>query len=228
MTDLSALANALRRSLGFRIGVGVANPKAPAPPLWPTEEPATLRMRDTRRVEFAAGRAAARAAMTDQGLPQTAIPMGPDRAPHWPAGLYGSIAHCDRAAVAIVAPRTKVSGLGIDIEEDSDLSPDLWFEILTPDEHTWLRGQPRSEQGRRAKEIFCAKEAIHKLHHPITHRMLGFQEVTITLEPERFHTQLPIKTPALPPEISGKILRVGSLVSAVLVGAPMLPTCEPG
>lgn len=216
MTDLTVLAEAVRQLLGEGIGVRTADPRAPSPTLLPTEKAAAMRMRDKRYREFAAGRATARAAMQDLGLPQAAVPMGPDRAPLWPPGLCGSIAHCDRAAVAIVAVRKRVSGLGIDIEEDTNLPADLWAEILTTDERTWLHQQPKSEQGRRAKEIFCAKEAIHKLHHPLTGQMLGFQDVDLALGPQSFSARLPVKASGLPEIVTGQILRTGGFVLAML------------
>lgn len=216
MTDLMALAEAVRQVLGEGIGAGAADPRAPSPSLLLPEKAATMRMRDKRYREFAAGRAAARAAMKYLRLPQAAVPMGTDRAPLWPPGLCGSIAHCDRAALAIVAVRKKVSGLGIDIEEDTDLPADLWADILTADERTWLHRQPRSEQGRRAKEIFCAKEAIHKLHHPLTGQMLGFHEVTLTLGRQSFSARLPVKASGLPEIVAGQILRTDGFVLAML------------
>lgn len=219
MTALPALAATLRQSLDACVGIGVADPRAAAPPLWPAEDTATVRMRDKRRREFAAGRAAARAAMADLGLPPTAIPMAPDRAPCWPPELCGSISHCASAAIALVARRRDLPGLGIDIEEDTDLPSDLWAEIMTADERNWLHQQPPSEQGRRAKEIFCAKEAIHKLHHPLTGRMLGFHEVVLTLERRSFRARLPIEASDLPEMVAGKILRADGLVLAVLAAS---------
>lgn len=218
MTNLPALAEVLRQTLSPSIGMGVADPRAPAPPLLPTEEPATARMREGRRREFAAGRAAARAAMADLGLPPAAVPMGADRAPCWPAELCGSISHCASAAVALVAHRTELPGLGIDIEEDTDLPHDLWPEILTATERDWLRHQPSSEQGRHAKTIFCAKEAVYKLHHTLTGRLLSFGEVTVVLETQGFQARLPTEALGRPKKITGRILRMDGLVVITLAG----------
>ncbi|MEE4186976.1 MAG: 4'-phosphopantetheinyl transferase superfamily protein [Roseobacter sp.] len=216
MTAFTALEQALRRSLGTGIGVSAADPRRPVPALFEAEKAATTRMRAKRCQEFAAGRATARAAMVDLGVPPAAIPMRPDRAPLWPTGLCGSIAHCERAVIAVVADRRKLSGIGIDIEEDTDLPADLWAEVMTPDETVWLGQQPPAEQGRRAKEVFCAKEAFHKLHHPLTGRMLGFDEVSLTWENQTFRVQPPIKTAMLPKTVIGHVLRAGGCVLAVM------------
>lgn len=219
MTDLQALANTLRRSLGAGIGVGASDPTLPAPPLLPEEVTATTRMVNKRYREFAAGRCAARTAMTDLGLPRAAVPMGEDRAPLWPTGCVGSISHCATAAIALVARSRDLTGLGLDIEEDIDLPPDLWPEILTSAELDWLNRQPISKQGRHAKVLFCAKEAVHKLHHPMTGRLLGFDAVTITLDGQMFRTRLPLDIPGLPEVLVGQVLHRGGLVIAVLTGS---------
>ncbi|MEO9651779.1 MAG: 4'-phosphopantetheinyl transferase superfamily protein [Roseobacter sp.] len=212
------LRQSLRKSLGTHVGVGVTDPQHPAPPLWPAEEPATIRMIDKRRREFAAGRAAARAAMADLGLSPAAIPMNPDRAPRWPDGLCGSLSHCATAAVAIVARCEDTPSLGIDIEEDTDLPPDLWPDILTAREHDWLMAQVPSSRGHHAKSIFTAKEAVHKLHYPLSGQVLGFDDVTITLAPHSFWTQLPIGVPGLPEMIYGHIFRAENLLITAITG----------
>ena len=72
---LVALADALRGLLGPGIGVGVTDPIAPEGALWDTEKPAVARAVPKRRLEFTAGRVAARAAMADLGLPAAAVPQ---------------------------------------------------------------------------------------------------------------------------------------------------------
>ncbi len=190
MTDLAALGQALRGLLGPGIGIGVANPAAPGGMLWPQEVPATVRMVDKRRREFTAGRTAARAAMADLGLPPAPVPMAPDRAPLWPEGLTGSIAHCATACIAAVAPLDQVRSIGLDIEEATPLAPDLWDTVLTLGERNWLQTQPAADRGLLAKRIFSAKEAVYKAQYPLTGAMIDFQEVEIEPESEGFRSTL--------------------------------------
>ncbi len=186
MTDLAALGQALRGLLGPGIGIGVADPAAPEGVLWPQEESATARMVDKRRREFTAGRTAARAAMADLGLPPAPVPMCPDRAPLWPEGLTGSIAHCTTACIAAVAPLDQVRSIGLDIEEATPLAPDLWDTVLTPGERSWLDTCPPNDRGLLAKRIFSAKEAVYKAQYPLTGVVLGFEDVEISSGSETF------------------------------------------
>lgn len=222
MTDLSALAETLRTTLGADIGVGVADPRMPAPPLWPTEEPATTRMIEKRRREFAAGRAAARDAMADLGLPAAAIPMNPDRAPHWPDGLCGSISHCASVAMAVVAQSDCFASIGADIEGDITLEADLWPNIITDEEHRWITLQPDSEHGKLAKRIFSVKEAVHKAQYPLTRHVLEFDAVTITLGANGFHALLPRQIAPNLTSISGRIFCIEELIVSICTIQPVV------
>jgi 4'-phosphopantetheinyl transferase EntD len=168
---------ALRDMLGPDVGIGITDPRAPTKPLMQDEVPAMTRAIPKRVAEFTAGREAARAAMAGLGLPQAAIPMGDNRAPLWPAGLVGSIAHMDDLCIAAVSENHQ--SLGIDVEPATPLEQDLWDTICTTGELAWLHGQPNP--GLAAKMIFCAKEAIYKAQYPLTGRTLDFQDVEILL-----------------------------------------------
>ncbi len=145
-------------------------------PLDPTEARAMFGAVPSRRAEFAAGRMAARRAMAALGLPPASIPMGLDREPVWPAGLEGSIAHA--AGVAVAAVRVG-RPLGIDIEEDGLIEPDLWPVICHPDE---LVDLPHEDRGRLVRQIFSAKEAAYKAQFPLTRSLIGFDMLILRLE----------------------------------------------
>lgn len=70
-----------------------------------------------RQSEYFFGRLCARSALTALGLAHVHIGTGTGRAPSWPAGVVGSITHCNKIAAAIVAWDTQFRGIGIDIEE---------------------------------------------------------------------------------------------------------------
>ena len=186
MTDLTVLSDILRGLLGPGFGVGVADPRASSEPLWEAEKPAMRRAVPKRILEFAAGRTAARAAMADIGVDPNAIPVGDDRAPIWPDGIIGSIAHCNSACIAAVAPKGHVQSIGIDIEEATPLALDLWDTVCTDVERTWLAAQPEDQQGLLAKQIFTAKEAVYKAQYPLTGRLIGFEDVELELHNTNF------------------------------------------
>lgn len=180
--QLAKLLDAARTLLPASCGLGVADPAirpataSPAP--WPGED---LHAVPARRAEFAAGRIAARAAMTEIGLPPVAIPMGPDRAPIWPTGLSGSISHSRTACLAAVISHPHL--IGIDIEPDEDLPHDTWDTVLRPTERAAL---PDSDAGRIARQLFSAKEAAYKAQYQHSRQLIGFEALEIVIHPGGF------------------------------------------
>ena len=179
---MSAAAT-VRALLPSQVATAVLDPRTPQPALMEVEQRATARMVPQRRREFAAGRAAARQAMAGIGITGQPVPAGPDRAPCWPRGATGSIAHCADCCVAIAGASTQWRMLGVDIEPDIALPPDLIDTICGEAELRWLAAQPASARGRLARAIFSAKECAYKAQYPLTGRLLGFEDVRVTLDP---------------------------------------------
>ncbi len=149
------------------------------------EEGAALKAAVPRRVaEFHAGRAAARAAMSELGLLPRPVPMGPDRAPIWPEGVAGSISHTAQVCVAAVGRSADWAGIGIDLEPAEPLDPLLVGEICNRAERTWLGTQPAAERGLMAKLIFSAKEAAYKAQYPVSRKLFGFDVIEVRLDRE--------------------------------------------
>jgi len=192
---MTAIKDDLLRLFGtrYRIGVGRAS-AGDAYDLWPEERAAMARATPARRAEFAAGRAAARAALHGIGRLPFAIPMAADRAPVWPRGVVGSISHHDGECLAIVARQQRLDGLGLDLEARTDLPGDLWPEILTGAEMDWLGAQPPARRGGLARIIFSAKEATYKALYPLAGRVVGFDAMTIQPDADagRFRAHLAI------------------------------------
>src|SRR4051812_41792193 len=105
---------------------------APVPAeLFPEEEAAVARAVPSRRTEYAAVRTCARAALTRLGLGPVAVPSGPDRAPVWPAGVVGSMTHCDGFRAAAVAHADAWTGIGIDAEVLEPLPPEVLSLVMS-------------------------------------------------------------------------------------------------
>ncbi|MBY6159629.1 4'-phosphopantetheinyl transferase superfamily protein [Mameliella alba] len=147
--------------------------------LFPDETAAMTNAQPARRAEFAAGRRAARQAMARLGLPPAPVPMAPDRAPVWPTGLVGSISHAGGLCLAVVARATAFAALGVDLESDAPLDPDLISEICLPEE---LVGLPEAQRGGHAARIFSAKEAAYKAHYPRARLVFGFHGLHVDME----------------------------------------------
>jgi 4'-phosphopantetheinyl transferase EntD len=184
MAAATAREEALETALAtlFPPGTGIAACAidAPQPDLFPEERPAVATAVPSRRAEFAAGRAAARLALAAIGQPATALPSGPQRQPLWPAGIAGSIAHAAGFAIAVAR---RGAPLGVDIEEDAPISPDLWPLICQPDE---LAALPLGDRGTYVRHVFSAKEAIYKAQFPMTGAVIGFDAVELRLTPGGF------------------------------------------
>jgi 4'-phosphopantetheinyl transferase EntD len=151
--------------------------------LWPAERTAIAGSVPARRDEFAAGRTAARRALAALGEPPAELPVGLDRAPVWPTGLFGSISHSSGVAAAALR---RSGPLGLDIEEDAPIEPALWPMILQPDELSRL---PEENPGRWVRQVFAAKEAVFKAQPPEHRVLFGFEAVEIRLDDKRFEAR---------------------------------------
>lgn len=141
-----------------------------------------LRAVPSRLAEFTAGRTAARAAMRALGLPDMAIPSGPDRAPVWPSGVVGSISHANEVCVALVARAGVITGIGVDLELSDPMPADLWPTVLTAAEMAVLDQLPGASQGQTAKLLFSAKECTYKCIYPQIQTVLDFLDMEIRLD----------------------------------------------
>ncbi|MEY8837434.1 4'-phosphopantetheinyl transferase [Cribrihabitans sp. XS_ASV171] len=159
-----------------RVGLASADPREPHE-TYPDEMAAVAGAVEKRRREFAAGRMATRLALRDLGAPALAVPMGADRAPVWPAGLVGSITHCDTACLAVMAWEGEIRLLGLDLEHDTPLGNDLVPEICTEEERAWLAAL--EAPGQAAKVIFSAKEAVYKAQYPRSRTLIGFDALRV-------------------------------------------------
>lgn len=172
------IEQALSDLLGPRVRFAVRIPgEVPPSALLPPEEHLAARAVDKRRLELAAGRDAARAALRALGAPAVAIGRGARGEPLWPDGVVGTITHTDTLCVAAVADAKTLRGIGLDAEPDEALDRELWSLITTREEHIALQDDPRP--GARARRTFCAKEAAYKCQYPLSGTFLEFEDVVI-------------------------------------------------
>ena len=208
MPDLSALTRTLAALLPEGCGCGAANPLAAPDGLLPGEAAQGI---DKRQREFAAGRRAARQAMAQIGQPPLAVPMGEDRAPIWPAGLAGSITHSATACLAVVTARPLL--IGLDMDPDSALSPELWQTVLRPSEAAQLAGD-----GHQAMAIFCAKEAAYKAQFPRSRTLFDCQVLEVVLSGDRFTATFCTAIPGFDPGtvLNGRIAHTAGHILALV------------
>jgi 4'-phosphopantetheinyl transferase EntD len=186
VTVAAALSNESIERL-FATGVSVETSRtADCEPgdLLPQEQECVPRATAKRLADFAAGRRCARSALRRLGVTGHPLVVGAGGAPAWPAGIVGSISHCDGVCAAAVASARLFGGLGLDIETDKALDEDLRPFVCSDDEHrriTKLRPPP---VGNWEKVIFSVKESVFKCWYPLGRLRLEFDDVEVALLPE--------------------------------------------
>jgi 4'-phosphopantetheinyl transferase EntD len=159
--------------------------------LFPEEEAAVARAVPMRRVEYAAVRTCARAALTRLGVGPVAVPSMPDRAPVWPANVVGSMTHCDGYRAAAVAHDHTWAGVGIDAEVLAPLPTETVSLIMSDAERAALADL---DPGTCADRIlFSAKESVYKVWSPIMHSWLGFEHVDVRIGDGTFTARLLVR-----------------------------------
>jgi 4'-phosphopantetheinyl transferase EntD len=150
--------------------------------LFPEEEAVIARAVAKRRNEFTTARACARAALARLGEPPAPILPGPRREPQWPAGITGSITHCDGYRAAAVARTTAIAALGVDAEPDQPLPDGVLDTIALPAERARLTELPVASVCWD-RLLFSAKESVYKTWFPVARRWLGFEEAEVDIDP---------------------------------------------
>jgi 4'-phosphopantetheinyl transferase EntD len=165
----------------FPAGAVVAVLHTPAEPavLYPAEAQCVARAVRTRVEEFATGRLCARAALARLGIVGFALVAAADRAPAWPSGIVGSIAHTNGHCAAVVGSSVRFLALGLDTEVPAAVRPELWHRLCAPAELARLRSLPEARQAQAAALSFVAKEAFYKAQYPLTREALEFDAVAI-------------------------------------------------
>ena len=136
---------------------------------------------DKRKKEFRTGRYTARRALKALGIPACAIPAGPNREPLWPAGVVGSISHCDTLCIAVVASSERYQSLGVDVEPNRPLPDDVRSMVFSYEEqHPGSEGIPEHLDTL----TFSAKESVFKCAFPLTGYYFDFNEVSLIIDEE--------------------------------------------
>ncbi len=151
--------------------------------LLPGEEASVAKATEKRRREFSAGRILGRRAMSELGFGAAPILAGADRAPVWPAGVAGSISHCEDWCIAAVARLADgFLSIGVDIEPALSLDDDLVGDICGEGERDWLAMQPAPNRGVLARAIFSAKECAYKCQYPLSRTLLDYHAMSVSID----------------------------------------------
>jgi 4'-phosphopantetheinyl transferase EntD len=197
--------------------------------LFPTEEAIIGQAVEKRRKEFTTARACAREAFGRLGLPAVPITTGERGEPQWPAGVVGSITHCEGFRACALARTHEIATVGIDAEPNAPLPDGVLRDIARAEELPWLERLRREEpEVHSDRLLFSAKESVYKAWFPLTQRWLGFEDAIVTVDPARrtFSARLLVPGPTLaglPLEgFSGRwLVRDGLVLTAIALASTM-------
>ncbi len=166
--------------------------------LLPAERDAIATAAPKRRREFAAVRACARRALSDLGLPPAAVLPGPSGEPAWPAGVAGSMTHCEGYRACAIGRGQEFAAIGIDAEPHAALPDGVLGMVTSESERAHLAELAGAAPGTCWDRIlFCAKEAVYKAWFPITGSWLGFSDADVRIDTAgTFHARLLVPGPA--------------------------------
>lgn len=203
---VSALAHTAAAQLDVRFGPDVRVAVDVIEPsdhdLLPAERAFVIRAVAKRRYDFAAGRRLARRLLGNE----VALLPTASRAPDWPAGVRGSIAHAGSLCVVVVAESGP--SVGVDVEPFTPMGESTARLICSPAERA-THADPLLD----AKRVFCAKEAFYKAQWPLTNLALGFMDAHVTLTDDTFEVE-PLVETTLPSPLSGFFVYVEDYVFA--------------
>lgn len=172
----------------------------PGTVLFAEEEAVIARAVDKRRREFTTARACARTALGKLGLPPVPILPGFRGAPQWPAGVVGSITHCDGYRACAVARDSDIVTIGLDAEPHDRLPDGVLDAVSLAPERERVAELTAAVPGVCwDRMLFCVKESVYKAWFPLTHRWLGFEEARVDFDPvsESFTAQLLVSGPVV-------------------------------
>jgi len=150
--------------------------------LLPAEAACCAGFAPKRAAEFAAGRACAHAALAELGRHAVPIVARADRSPDWPPGIVGSISHTNGFCAAVAARGSAFAGIGIDVENEGRIAPELWDQVFVACERERLAALPEIARSRAASIAFCAKEAFYKCQYAVTGAWVDFQDAAVDID----------------------------------------------
>lgn len=213
----------IERILPAAVHVASRSNDVPETSLFPLEQEYVMNAVEKRRREFATGRACAREALGQLGLPPRPLPVGRSGAPEWPAEVVGSITHCAGYRASAVARRADFATLGIDAEPNEAVRSELLPDIALPGEIESLRATAAtSPDVHWDKLLFCIKEAVYKAWFPLAGRWLGFEDAIVDIDAKRgsFLAKLRVDGPTIDGQkvtcFRGKWVADGGLLLAAI------------
>lgn len=197
--------------------------------LFPEEVALVARATEKRRREFTGVRVCARLALARAGFPSAPIMPGPSDSPQWPAGIVGSMTHCDGYRAAAVGRADAFAAIGIDAEPNLVLPGGVLGRVASESERTALAGLATvSPEVCWDRILFSVKESVYKAWFPATGRRLGFSDAEVELDASgSFAAQLLVPGPMVGGRQVASLDGFWTVGHGLVVTAVALPASRP-
>jgi 4'-phosphopantetheinyl transferase EntD len=181
-----SIANVIERILPASVATAEAYEDVAAPSPYPEEAAVVANAVDKRSREFTTVRHCARTALGRLGIAPVPLLPGRRGAPRWPAGVVGSMTHCEGYRAAAVATAEDIAAIGVDAEPNAPLPAGVLESVSRAEERIALAAlTARHPEVHWDRLLFSAKESVFKAWYPVTARELDFSEASITFDPDR-------------------------------------------
>ena len=103
--------------------------------------------------------------------------------PVWPDGMVGSMTHCAKYCAAAVGSSRDVTAIGIDAEPNRPLTRDVRSIVASSEEVVNIQDMSKLNPTISFDRLlFCVKECVYKVWHPLHKSWLNFKDVSVVLD----------------------------------------------
>jgi 4'-phosphopantetheinyl transferase EntD len=174
-----------------------------------------------RRAQFAAGRRAARKALSSFGLGLSSVVATARGVPVFPPRYCGSITHKGRHAVAVAGAIAHVASVGIDLEFDVEPEESVLLGRVCTESEARVSDQLVAVGLESPATLFlCAKEALFKALNPLDGVARDFQEVEVAFDVDGSFAVALVEPQQLARRIVGRYARCGAFLVSVAIVEP--------
>jgi 4'-phosphopantetheinyl transferase EntD len=134
-----------------------------------------------RKEEFSTGRYLAKSLLCKAGCEVQTIAATERGRPLWPAGISGSISHCDQYCVSAVTSSDDYSSVGIDIEETGRLEYGDCERFMCSAELDHLAAIEPQSRNQMLTIVFSLKEAVYKCLNPVFGKWIDYEDAAVDI-----------------------------------------------
>lgn len=150
--------------------------------LYTEEKKLVMKQGFSRLMDFCKGRYCAHQALEKIGCHAFPILRDEFGAPIWPEGITGSISHSGDVAAAVVARKTNIQGIGLDLQKRAIFPSAVLSVLFHDDEVASFLSIPTDLADLYAYAIFSAKESAIKCFYAAREYLAYLNEIVIAMD----------------------------------------------